>query len=93
MSRRRTPAATTHTVTAPPSAAAEPKPLVNPADLEAAWAELRQTAGEANVTSFRACSRPGRYWGDDPDAVRAIAATIRRITNSTAQGPKSNPSQ
>ncbi|WP_422759296.1 hypothetical protein [Paenarthrobacter sp. C1] len=36
------------------------------AELEAAWAELRLTVDESNVTSFRACSRNGRSWAEDP---------------------------
>ena len=89
MSRRRPRAVTTQTATVAASDPAEAKPSapVDAADLEAAWAELRHTVGESNVTSFRACSRPGRYWGDDPDAVRAIAATIRQVTNSTKDAP------
>ncbi|WP_369745641.1 hypothetical protein [Paenarthrobacter sp. AMU7] len=42
-------------------------------DLEAAWVELRQTIDESKVTSFRACSRDGRSWAEDPEAVRAMA--------------------
>jgi hypothetical protein len=63
------------------------------AELEAAWAELRQTVDESNVTSFRACSRNGRSWAEDPEAVRQIAATIARIMNDTAEGSKGNPAQ
>ncbi|WP_311214610.1 MULTISPECIES: hypothetical protein [unclassified Arthrobacter] len=68
----------------------ERKPLTvaESADLEAAWAELRQTAAASKVTSLRACSRNGRSWAEDPEAVRAIAATIGRITNDRAEGPK-----
>ena len=68
--------------------AAEQEPLTPEelADLEAAWVELRQVADESNVTSLRACSRAGCSWGDDPDVVRSMAATIRRITNNAAEG-------
>ncbi|WP_238703490.1 hypothetical protein [Arthrobacter sp. TS-15] len=89
MSRRRTRAVTTQTATVAASGAEEGEPSapVDAADLESAWAELRHTVGESNVTSFRACSRPERYLGDDPDAVRAIAGTIRRVANSTEDDP------
>ena len=63
------------------------------ADLEAAWAELRQTAAASKVTSLRACSRDGRSWAEDPEAVRAIAATIGCIMNETADDPKDNPAR
>ena len=56
--------------------------------MEAAWADLRQTIDESKVTSFLACSRNGRSWDEDPEAVRQIAATIGRIVNDTAEGPK-----
>ena len=62
-------------------------------DLEAAWVELRQTIDESKVTSFRACSRNGRSWAEDPEAVRAIAATIGRIVKDTAEGPKDSPAR
>ncbi|MDR6639586.1 hypothetical protein [Paenarthrobacter nitroguajacolicus] len=73
----------------------ERKPLTaaDSADLEAAWEELRQTDAASKVTSFRACSRDGRSWAEDPEAVRAIAATIGRIMNETADGPKDDPAR
>jgi hypothetical protein len=46
---------------------------------------------ESNVTSFRACSRNGGSWAEDPEAVRQIAATIGRIMKDTAEGPKGTP--
>lgn len=52
-------------------------------DLEAAWAELNQAFEESAVTSFHACTRDGRYWGEDPDAVRAMTATIRSLKHFT----------
>ncbi|MCD4850728.1 MULTISPECIES: hypothetical protein [Micrococcaceae] len=73
-----------------PSAAA---PARKSAELEAAWADLRQTVDESKVTSFRACSRTGRSWAEDPEAVRQIAATIGHIMNDTADGPKDNPAR
>lgn len=90
--RRRTPAAvmSVHALTAAPS---EPEPLTpeQRADLQAAWVELQQAMEESNVTSFRACNRGGRYWGEDPDAMRAMAATFRSLkkdtTNSATKGP------
>jgi hypothetical protein len=62
-------------------------------DLQAAWAELLQTVDESKVTAFQACSRNGRSWAEDPEAVRAIAATIRRIMKDTADGPKDSPAR
>lgn len=62
-------------------------------DLQAAWAELRQTVDESKVTSFQACRRNGRSWTEDPEAVRAIAETIRRIMKDTADGPKDSPAR
>ncbi|MET4901698.1 MULTISPECIES: hypothetical protein [unclassified Paenarthrobacter] len=62
-------------------------------DLQAAWAELRQTVDESKVTSFQACSRNGRSWVEDPEAVRAIAETIGRIMKDTADGPKDTPAR
>ncbi|MGO4431718.1 hypothetical protein AB4Y88_00005 [Paenarthrobacter sp. RAF9] len=75
---------------APVSAPQERQPLTaeESADLEAAWIELQQTAGESRLTSFRACSRDGRPWAEDPETVRQISATIRRIMIDTAEGPK-----
>ncbi|MDQ0104515.1 hypothetical protein J2T10_004190 [Paenarthrobacter nicotinovorans] len=73
-----------------PSAAA---PAGKSAELEAAWAELRQMVDESNVTSFRACSRNGGSWAEDPEAVRQIAATIGRIMKDTAEGPKGTPAR
>ncbi|AFR31295.1 hypothetical protein ARUE_232p00870 (plasmid) [Arthrobacter sp. Rue61a] len=63
------------------------------ADLEAAWVELRQTVDESKVTSFRACSRNEGSWAEDPEAVRAIAATIGRIMNDTTEGPRDSPAR
>nr|WP_059390203.1 hypothetical protein [Arthrobacter sp. Hiyo1] len=61
------------------------------ADLEAAWAELRQAAEETGVTSFRACTRDGSYWGDDPESVRAMTATILSLKKYTADGAQNGP--
>jgi len=69
-------------------AAVEPA-LLSPAeraDLEAAWDELNQALGESNVTSLRACSRNGHHWSDNPESVRAIAATIRDVTKESTGG-------
>ena len=96
MSRRRTPAATTNAVTAPPFTSAGPKPstLVDPADLEAARVELRQAMEESGVTSFRACSRDERHWVEDPEAMRAMADTFRSIHKHAAEdGLKDSPAR
>lgn len=78
--RRRTPAAV---VPAPAVPVAQREPLTpeQRADLQAARMELRQALEESQVTSFRACSRNGRHWDEDPDAMRAMAATFRSIKN------------
>ncbi|WP_248761484.1 hypothetical protein [Pseudarthrobacter sp. SSS035] len=88
--RRRAPAA------AEPSAvvvAPAPEPLspAQLADLEAAWAELQQAAKEAGVPSFRACTRDGSRWQDDPPSVRALAETIRHTQKYTAEGIQDGP--
>lgn len=92
--RRRTPAAAmpAPAVTAAPL---EPERLTPEqlADLEAARVELRQAMKESNVTSFRACNRNGRYWGKDPEAMRAMAATFRSINNSTTGSATNMPDQ
>ncbi|MDP9988655.1 hypothetical protein J2S98_003843 [Arthrobacter oryzae] len=61
---------------------AERKPLTPERlkDLEAAWVELNQAVEESGAISFHACTRDGRYWGEDPESVRAMAATIRSLT-------------
>ncbi|WIV33580.1 hypothetical protein QN084_23385 (plasmid) [Paenarthrobacter sp. R1] len=38
-----------------------------------------------------ACSREGRHWSEDPEAVRAIAGTIDSIMDDTSEGPKDSP--
>lgn len=53
------------------------------ADLQAARVELRQAMEDSHVTSFRACSRDGRPWLEDPDAMRAMAAIFRSIKEDT----------
>ncbi|MFW0774752.1 hypothetical protein [Arthrobacter sp. D5-1] len=74
-------------------AAAEPAPLslAEQADLDGALVELNLALSESNVTSLRACSRNGRHWGEDPEAIRAIAATIRGVTQEAAQGLPDGP--
>jgi hypothetical protein len=79
--RRRTPV----TEDSSPAAAAAPKDEREPltpaqlADLRKAWAELNQAAADAGVSTFRACTRDGSPWEDDPDAVRRMAALIRGL--------------
>ncbi len=78
--RRRTPV----TEDSSPAAVAAPKerePLTPAqlADLRKAWAELNQEAADAGVKTFRACTRDGSPWEDDPDAVRPMAALIRGL--------------
>ena len=90
--RRRTPAAvmSAPVVTAAPCGS-EPLAPEQRADLEAAWGELRQAMEESHVTSFRACSRNGRHWGEDPDAMRAMAATFRSIKKDTTDSATNGP--
>lgn len=92
--RRRTPAAV---IPAPAVMAAprEPEPLMpqQRADLQAAWVELRQAMEESHVTSFHACSRNGRHWSEDPDAMRAMAATFRSIEKDMTDGETKVPGE
>ncbi|WP_284750874.1 hypothetical protein [Arthrobacter sp. efr-133-R2A-120] len=68
-----------------PAAVAAPKEEREPltpaqlADLRKAWAELNQAAEDAGVNTFRACTRDGSSWEDDPEAVRGMAALIRGL--------------
>lgn len=48
-------------------------------ELVQAWAELDAASELAGVTEFRACTRDGTAWQQNPAAVRAIAATIRDL--------------
>ena len=77
------------------SAQREPIPLTpeQRADLEAARVELLQAMEESQVTSFRACSRNGRHWAEDPDAMRAMAATFRSIKEDLADNATNVPDQ
>lgn len=94
LSRRRVPAAAGFpAVVVPAAAEREPLSPAQLADLEAAWAELRQAADETGVTSFRACTRDGRYWGDDPESVRAMAGTILSLKKYTAEGLENDVEQ
>ena len=88
--RRRAPAAAESSAAL---VATEPEPLspAQLADLEAAWAELRQAATEAGVVSLQACTRDGSRWQDDPQSVRAMAETIRHTQNYTAGGVQTGP--
>lgn len=92
--RRRTPAAVMPAPAVTP-APREPEPLTpeQRADLQAAWVELRQAMEESHVTSFRACSRNGRHWGEDPDAMRAMAATFRSIKKDMTDRATNVPDQ
>lgn len=47
------------------------------AELQAAWEEFAKAAEDASVTSFRACTRGGKPWEDDPVTVRALAAMLK----------------
>ena len=54
------------------------------AELKDAWAELAEAAKESAATNFHACSRGGKPWQEDPDAVRSMAAMFRRFGNENA---------
>ncbi|TNB69776.1 hypothetical protein FHJ30_17635 [Arthrobacter sp. BB-1] len=58
------------------------------ADLEEAWVELRQASQEAGVKSFRACTRDGSRWEDNPESVRAMTRMIKDTHKYTVEGPK-----
>jgi hypothetical protein len=58
------------------------------ADLEEAWAELRQAVQEAGVKSFSACTRDGSRWEENPDSVRAMTRMIKDAQTSTAERPQ-----
>lgn len=57
----------------------EPLTAEQVADLKAAWAELAEAAKESPATGFHACSRGAKPWQEDPAAVRAMAALLRRV--------------
>lgn len=84
--RRRTPAAAEFVPGSSPVEAERP-PLTpaERADLEEAWAELRQAAKEAGVKSFSACTRDGSRWEENPDSVRAMTRTIKDAQKYTAE--------
>lgn len=87
--RRRTPAAAASFPAA--SAVETERPPLTPAelaDLEEAWVELRQASQEAGVTSFRACTRDGSRWEDNPESVRAMTRMIKGTQKYTTEGPK-----
>lgn len=85
LGRRRTPAAAAGSF---PVAVETERPPLTPAqlaDLEEAWAELRQAAQEAGVKSFSACTRDGSRWEENPDSVRAMTRTIKDAQKYTAE--------
>jgi hypothetical protein len=90
--RRRTPAAGDSSA-AVVALGREPLTPAQLADLEVAWAELRQAVQEAGVTSFRGCTRDGSRWQDNPESVRAMADTIRRTQKYTAEGFQDGPAR
>jgi hypothetical protein len=70
-------AARVSTVSAAPLARDAPR--ARQEELQAAWVELTEAAKGSRVTSFHAYTRTGRPWTDDPEAVRAVAATLREF--------------
>ena len=87
LDRRRTPTAAVGPFPVASVAATERPQLDSAqlADLEEAWAELRQAAQEAGVKSFHACTRDGSSWGDNPDTVRAVTRIIQGTQKDTAE--------
>jgi hypothetical protein len=69
-------------------AAQEPLTPEQLAELQEAWAELSRAAEGSGVTGLHACSRNGKRWEEDPEAVRGLAATLRnsRAGNAGADG-------
>lgn len=72
-------AATGYELPAPPRPEPERPSPQQMAELQEAWAELTQVVEEAGVVKFRACTPNGTSWQEDPQAVRGITATLRRI--------------
>ena len=72
--RRGTSPAPTEQLPAPSGADAGSLAPQREKDLQAAWAELTAAAQASEVLNLHACTRNGRPWTTDPDAVRAIAA-------------------
>lgn len=62
----------------------EPLSPAQAADLKAAWAELTEVVKESAVTGFRACSRGGKPWQEDPAAVRNMATLLRSVSAKNA---------
>jgi hypothetical protein len=62
----------------------ERKPLTPEqlAELEDAWAELRQAIKESGVTSFRACTRDGSRWEENASSVRFMAKTLKDLPDA-----------
>lgn len=54
-------------------------------DLQAAWAELTEAAKTSEVLNLHACTRNGRSWTTDPEAVRAIAGVLREFPTPGGQ--------
>jgi hypothetical protein len=74
----------------PPAVETE-RPALTPAqvaDLEVAWSELRETAQEAGVKSFSACTRDGSRWEENPESVRAMARMIKGTQEYTVDRPQ-----
>lgn len=89
LGRRRTPTTAEAVPVASPVETESPR--LTPAqlaDLEEAWAELRQATQEAGVKSFSACTRDGNRWEENPDSVRAMTRTIKDAQKYTAERPQ-----
>jgi hypothetical protein len=68
----------------------EPLTVEQLMDLEEAWAELAVAQEASELTNFRACTRSGGSWTEDPAAVRAVAATLREFPAPGPGQPRKN---
>ncbi|MFE5839887.1 hypothetical protein [Arthrobacter sp. NPDC056493] len=69
----------------PPAPSKAPLSAEQEEDLRSAWAQLTEAAERSKVVSFRACTRAGGSWTENPAAVRAIAVTLRDFPKDGAQ--------
>ncbi|MFJ5696571.1 hypothetical protein [Arthrobacter sp. NPDC093139] len=60
-----------------PAGTCEATQLAQSEDLQEAWAELTAAAKGSKVMNFHACTHSGVPWGQDPAAVRLLAAILR----------------
>jgi hypothetical protein len=92
--QRKAPAPTPGTALQAPAAAQPGPPASEPApplsaeqaeDPREAWAELSEAAQQSKVLNFRACTRTGQPWAENPASVRAIAKILRDLPKDGPQ--------